>query len=148
MAKITHIIYRKAGAQDWCMLPAATVPLSDEFYMDVMDKARDCWPHVEFAFIREISNASILANPSADPAGDYHRSKGCCDGTDPSGCYRRQEEAAADERIRKRVEAREIDRNEYSGTEPSDGDMVFCSRAALHQSIPLGYKCNKCGFTA
>lgn len=87
--------------------------------------------------------------PSHDPVAEFHRSRGCCDGSDPSGCHRRQNEereaAAKAEREARRVE-RETTRDEYAGTEPSLGDIAFCPRS--HHHMRMGDKCDHCGFEA
>lgn len=86
--------------------------------------------------------------PPVDPVKAFHIGKGCCDGSDPSGCYNRQLQVAADERIRARAEARQVALNEYHGTEPSEGDQIFCPSNKNHTKQKMGDKCPYCGWVA
>lgn len=55
-----------------------------------------------------------------DPVGEFHRQRGCCDGSDPSGCFRRQretEEATTEEERQRRRIQRSGPRGEFEGTE-------------------------------
>lgn len=78
----------------------------------------------------------------------HHINKGCCDGSDPSGCYKTRMAKEADERIRTRVENRRYLDNEYFGTEPSEGDMAFCEHGTAHHRLKMGDKCIGCGMIA
>lgn len=82
--------------------------------------------------------------PPVDPVKAFHISKGCCDGSDPSGCYKSQLLKAEVARLEEKRAAR----NEYYGTEPSEGDQVFCPANKLHQRQRMGDKCPYCGFVA
>lgn len=108
---------------------------------DYQEKAID--PFVTNA-LRFISD--FVARDIGDPVGDFHRSRGCCDGSDPSGCHRRrtdeQEAAAKAEREARRVE-RETALDEYAGTTPSCIGPRKCM-LGRHD----GTRClSSCGFT-
>jgi hypothetical protein len=90
------------------------------------------------------------APPPVDPVRQFHLDKGCCDGSDPSGCHRRKtaeaEAARLEARETKRRE-RAIEKDEYFGCEPSEGDQVFCPHNAGHSLLKMGERCGSCGFT-
>lgn len=89
--------------------------------------------------------------PAGDPVGDFHRSKGCCDGSDPSGCWNAQREAELAEQQKARENARReraIAADEYAGAEPSEGDMAFCPFAPDHSKLKMGFACKACGYVA
>lgn len=82
--------------------------------------------------------------PPVDPVKAFHIGKGCCDGSDPSGCYNRQLKAE----VERKVEERRATRNEYYGTEPSKGDVIFCPSNKNHARMKMGDKCPYCGYVA
>lgn len=86
----------------------------------------------------------------------FHVERGCCDGTDPNGCYKRQKAEAADARIRERVEARQraaIGKDEYYGTNAHDFkslniDRCPSCRGMTLKSLRMGDKCALCNYIA
>jgi hypothetical protein len=96
----------------------------------------------------KVKDAPISA---IDPVGEFHRGKGCCDGTDPSGCHRRKlerEEAERQEAARAKAIQAKPGPHEYDGTEPSYfGEHSPCP-PAVHRKLRMGDKCGLCGHVA
>lgn len=98
--------------------------------------------------------------PNTPAVARHHVERGCCDGTDPAGCWRRREEEQRQREAEQR-EARRIERerarsnrpaDEYAGTEPSENATLFNSfyghdSPCRHEGVPLrmGERCSKCG---
>jgi hypothetical protein len=98
-----------------------------------------------------------------DPVAEFHRQKGCCDGSDPSGCHRRKEAERIESERQTREAARiqrAIESDEYYGTEASEKYQAQIRAGSLHADMSLmcrhpihcngkhrmGDKCPDCGF--
>lgn len=70
--------------------------------------------------LEDISVIEARLNAVPDAVARFHREKGCCDGTDPTGCFRRRQEderALAEEIKARRRAERAGPRSEFEGTE-------------------------------
>lgn len=57
-----------------------------------------------------------IATP-ADPVGDFHRQRGCCDGTDPNACYKARQERESELLAQSKRKPRENVSDEFEGTD-------------------------------
>lgn len=116
--------------------PPALIP-------DKLAMMRKTWPEADLQILWQ----GEPERNSVDAVAEFHKGKGCCDGSDPAACHRRQVDAAEAERQRAKLQAiadRAPGPHEYDGAD----ETYICHHDWHKEAHKMGDTCPRCGFVA